>query len=163
MNTLQLQDWLQREVITRRVYGRVCALNQLPFNIQRRPSVYIVNSQPSSKPGRHWFVLYFPRVGPSEFFDSLGRRPGYYSWRLERYLKNHGGYFIYNAQRYQQVGTTTCGQFCLYFTYQRCLGRGMRDIIGDFDVNDLNYNEAIVNTWIMQLVVEKHMDSLALE
>lgn len=163
MNTLQLQDWLQREIVPRRVHGRVCALNQLPHRIHHRPAVYIVNSQPSSKPGRHWFVLYFPRVGPAEFFDSLGRKPGYYSWRLERYLNNHGGCYIFNTRRVQQVGTTTCGQYCMYYIYQRCQGRCLSDIIHDFHVKDLNHNEDVVKSLIMHHRLETDMDHLVLE
>lgn len=163
MNSLQLQDWLQREIISQGVHGRVVALNQLPFQIQHRPAVYIVNSQPNSKPGKHWFVIYFPRVGPAEFFDSLGHGPGYYSWRLNRYLQKHGVYYMRNPSRVQQVGTKNCGQYCIYYIYQRCLGRCMKDIMSDFDMKDLNYNEDVIQRFCVQWSLEEEMDQLVLE
>ena len=105
----------------------------------------IVNTKESCNPGQHWLAIYFPRVGPCEFFDSLGHKPLYYSWRLERYLKKHGGYYIRNKLRYQQPGTKTCGEFCCYYLRQRCRGRKMRDILNDFDDTNLSFNEDLVS------------------
>jgi len=65
--------------------GGVCALDQLPRKIIRRPKMYIVDTQERYRPGKHWLVLYLPKVGPSEFFDSAGHGHRYYSWRFERF------------------------------------------------------------------------------
>ena len=105
MNTLELQNLLMSNPLTD--MGKVCALNQLPENITERPALYIVNSRMSDQPGKHWLALYYPNEGPVEFFDSLGRQPNYYHWRLERYLNAHG--YISNQHRFQQAGTSTCG------------------------------------------------------
>ena len=163
MNTLELQHILSRDPITQPYMGRVCALDQLPRKITHRPTFYIINSQPSHKPGKHWLVLYFPRIGSVEFFDSLGHGPNYYSWRLERYLKTQGGYCIYNKRRYQQVGTKTCGQFCCYYVHQRCMDRPMRDILKDFDEQRLNYNEEMVTEFMTDQYLVEDMDHLNLD
>ena len=144
MDTLELQQALMNDPITHLQTGGVCAVDQLPHIVQQRPTLYIVNSQESHRPGQHWLALYFPKVGPAECFDSLGHTPHYYHWRLARFLKTQGGYYICNQTRVQQPGTKTCGQFCIYFLQQRCTGRTMRQILGDFDETNLNYNEDLV-------------------
>ena len=157
MNTTELHQLLTQEPITQPYIGDVCALDQLPRKVTRRPKLYIVNSQPKHRPGKHWLVLYFPRVGPAEFFDSLGHGPRYYSWRLERYLKKQGGYYIRNQRRVQQVGTKACGHFCYYYAYQRCVGRSMRQILRDFHHTRLTINEKLVT----EFAEDKEMNDLA--
>ena len=162
MNTLQLQHTLTTNTMTRTQLGRVCALDQLPTVIRHKPKLYIVNSQPRHRPGRHWLALYFPKVGYAEFFDSLGHEPSYYHWRLERYLKRQGDTYKRNESRYQQVGTNTCGQFCLYYAYQRCSGRSMTDIELDFKKEDLDYNEELVREFSANWTLERDLESLTL-
>ena len=156
MNTLQLHQILTQEPVTQPYVGGVCALDQLPKKVKHRPKLYIVNSQPKHRPGKHWLVLYYPRVGPAEFFDSVGHGPGYYSWRLARYLKKQGGYYIHNRRRVQQAGTKSCGHFCLYYAYQRCSGRSMTQILRDFNHKRLDVNEKLVT----EFVDDKDMNDL---
>ena len=144
MNTLELQQVLMNNQSTQLQTGSVCAMDQLPNTVQQRPKLYIVNSQESHRQGQHWLALYFPKVGPAECFDSLGHTPQYYHWRLARFLKTQGGYYICNRRRVQQPGTKTCGQFCVYYLQHRCNGRTMHQILGDFDETNLDYNENLV-------------------
>jgi len=163
MNTLELQQILTRDPMTRPHLGRVCALDQLPRKVTHRPKLYIINSQPRHKPGKHWLALYFPKVGPAEFFDSLGHGPRYYSWGLERYLKKQGGYYVRNTRRYQQVGTKTCGLFCYYYAQQRCTGRPMSQIVKDFHDQKLNCNETLVTEFVPESVIVDLMGDLNLD
>ena len=163
MNTTELHQLLTRDPVTGPHLGRVCALDQLPKKVTHRPKLYIVNSQPGHKPGKHWFALYFPKVGPAEFFDSLGHGPRYYSWGLERYLKKQGGYYIRNQRRYQQVGTKTCGEFCYYYAYHRCTGQSMTQIVMDFHERHLNNNETRVTEFVTDQILLDEVDRLSLD
>jgi hypothetical protein len=49
-----------------------------------------VNTDPYSLPGSHWTVFHFPRLGPSEFFDSMSERAKTYNSRFEYVLANNG-------------------------------------------------------------------------
>ena len=138
MNTIALQGLLMSDPKTER--GHVCALNELPTRITEVPALYIVNSQPRTKRGQHWLALYIPENGPIEFFDSLERHPSYYQLDVMN--------FITNEHRYQQVGTRSCGHYFYYYLYQRCTGRSMRDILKDFDVEDLDKNETLVTDFV---------------
>ena len=161
MNTIELHQRLSGDPMICPYF--MCALDQLPRKVTHRPKLYIINSQPGHKPGKHWLTLYFPKLGPAEFFDSLGRGPRYYSWRLERYLKKQGGYYIRNKRRYQQVGTTTCGQFCYYYAHYRCMGRPMKDILNDFDPCRLNINETLVTNFDKEENLLDDMEHLSLD
>lgn len=123
-------------------FGGVRPADKLPSKIKRRPRAYIVNTDKSHQPGRHWVAFYFPSRGPAEFFDSMGRPPDFYHKRFKNVLLNN---YIYNDKRLQQYGTRTCGHFCLYYVILRCRGWSMRRIVNTFDFVNLNYNERIVN------------------
>ena len=163
MNTIELHQLLIRNPTTRPHLGRVCALDQLPKKVTHRPKLYIVNSQPGHRPGKHWLALYFPKVGPAEFFDSLGHGPRYYSRGLELYLKKQGGYYVRNKRRYQQAGTGTCGQFCYYYVYNRCMGRPMSHTLSDFDHRRLNTNETLVTEFAPEEDLVDLMDHMTLD
>ena len=74
MDSLTLHSALLSDPATRRLFGKVCAANELPEQIEQRPALYIVNTDPAPSPGRHWIVMYFGN-GPGEYFDSLADEP----------------------------------------------------------------------------------------
>ena len=83
MNTLEISETLAGV----KLFGGVFAKDRLPLVVEKKPTFYIVNTDPISKPGRHWIAIY---VGDEvEFFDSLGRKPDYYDERLEYFLINN--------------------------------------------------------------------------
>ena len=137
MRTEQLQAYMLRDPYIRRYYGGVVALDQLPLIITK-PSIYIVNSDPANKPGRHWFALFFTTV--NEHFDSAGFYP---NPTLEAKLIAHGPKFQYNDRRVQAFHSETCGLFCLFYCYFRCRGYSFRKIMKMFSDN-LQLNEHIV-------------------
>ena len=126
-----------RDPYIRQYFGGVVALNQLP-TIITKPSIYIVNSDPISLPGRHWLAVYFTQV--NEHFDSAGFYP---NKTLENELIAHGPQFQYNDARVQAFHSDTCGQFCLFYCYFRCRGYTFREVMNMFSDN-LLVNEHIV-------------------
>ena len=141
MNSLQL-TYRMRLV---KHFGGVVSADKLPYTIKRRPTAYIVNTDESKQPGRHWVVFYFPSRGPVEFFDSMGRPPDYYYRRFKRVLLNNGRHFMYNDKRLQQQGTVTCGQYCIFYIVHRSRGWSMKRIVHTFDFVNLDYNEQLLN------------------
>lgn len=135
MNTWELQNVMLRDPAVLRQFGDVCAADELPSNISKRPSVYIVNSDRKGRPGRHWMAFYFPKKGPSEFFDPLGRAPTYYNRTFKKVLLRNGPRYVYNRFRVQPYNTDTCGPFCLYFVTRRCRGWSMTRIVRECKLN----------------------------
>ena len=68
MNTLQIKRLLKKDLKSKTIFKKVCALNQLEK--PTFPSAYVINSNPSSEPGEHWVAVYFDKCGRREYFDS---------------------------------------------------------------------------------------------
>ena len=74
MKTLDVEERMMSDEMTRMIAGGVYAADQLPRTIPYRPSLYIANTDPHFRPGRHWVVIYFGEE-PIEYFDPLGKEP----------------------------------------------------------------------------------------
>ena len=146
MDSLTLHSALLSDPATRRLFGKVCAANELPEQIEQRPALYIVNTDPAPLPGRHWIVMYFGN-GPGEYFDSLADEP---QREFETFLSknSHSGYLV-NTRRVQSYESNTCGYFCLYFAYFRSRDIPMDMIVQSFS-SDYAYND-----WMVKGLVSK--------
>ena len=54
------------------VFAKDTLPNKLP---PHRPLLLICNTDPKTRPGRHWVAMYFDTNGKSEYFDSFGQYP----------------------------------------------------------------------------------------
>ena len=140
---------MRRDPRIRRHLGNVCAADELPMTITYRPRTYIVNTDERYQPGSHWVVFYFPRRGPTEFFDSNGYPPEHYHKRFKKVLLKNGRYYIYNKHKVQAPGTMTCGQFCLFYSYYRCRGYTIKDIVNL--LKDPIMNDRIVTRFVHRM------------
>ena len=59
MKTLDVEESLMSDEMTRMIAGGVYAADRLPRTIPDRPLLYIANTDPHFKPGCHWVVIYF--------------------------------------------------------------------------------------------------------
>ena len=137
MKTEELEAYMLNDPYIRKYYGGVLPLDQIP-RVIRKPSIFIVNNDPSTLPGRHWLAVFFTSV--NEHFDSAGFYP---NKTLEAELVSHGPKFKYNNNRVQAYNSDTCGLYCLFFCYFRCRGYTFQDVINMFSSN-LHLNEHIV-------------------
>lgn len=144
MNSLQILEVLNKYEIMQNVPHFILSSDQLD-GICFRPSVYIVNIEPSFKLGSHWIAIVIPYKGNAEFFDSLGKPPWFYGTKFVNFLINNGPNYVYNSKRIQQSGTDTCGLYCLYFILRRCLGRTYQEILEPFKDN-LSCNEYFIKS-----------------
>ena len=145
MNTLELWDALSKNPVTTNDFGGVFPSDLLPKIPEQK--YYIVNDQAAGQMGNHWICMSF--VECPEFFDSLGYSPSHYSNTLfEEYLIVNGPQYKYNSKRLQNFGSDTCGLFCLYYIYFKCMGYSLSDIVNSFS-NNLRYNDNIVTSFIL--------------
>lgn len=128
-----------------------------------KPFSFIVNTDPSNKPGRHWIAIYIdPKNEKSlEIFDSFGEDPSEdktYQDYLLTGLKNlidklHLPYMLkmrMNMIQQQPIFdkegkySTTCGYYAMKFILDRISGKSFIDASGlDYinDIIDLKSNE----------------------
>lgn len=139
MDALTLFTMLKVNPSTETAFDTVLAADQL---CRVKPDkFYIINTAKADKSGQHWIAVFTGKT--PEFFDSLGHPPDYYRQDFESLMIIHGPAYRYNTLPVQANGTSTCGQFCLYYIYQRCAGLAFQDIINHFS-RDLNSNEAFI-------------------
>lgn len=140
METQQLEKAIKHDsCLSTLGHSGVLAADEL--SLIKRPGAYIVNTDPSHMPGQHWIAIYVPDQGPLEIFDPLGFHPNHYTF-LKMYLK--GKKIKYNVKRWQQAGTSTCGQFCIFYLYHKCRGWTLSHILDYYWNSDLNQNERLV-------------------
>ena len=109
MNNIELEELLKGHPV------KVTCVDELPVAIGRRPRTYVVNTDPCSVPGSHWIVFHFPRLGPPEFFNSMGERAKTYNSRFEYVLIANGPRYLYTPDRIQPKDSDTCGAYCIHF------------------------------------------------
>jgi len=109
----------------------VCAKDILPRVTY--PSAYVLNSQPSSKPGEHWLGVYLDKNGKGEYFDSYGLPPDMFGFA--DFMNAKSTSCIYNEKTLQSLFSKVCGHYCVYFILFRCRGLTMRDIASHFSSN----------------------------
>ena len=97
-------------------------------DIEVRPELIICNTDPSTKPGKHWVLFYFDRDNV-EFFDSLGKGIANYGNEFLTFVKRFATTVSENKVRVQAPNTDTCGHYCLYYSYFRCKGKSMKSIL----------------------------------
>ena len=92
--------------------------------------------------GQHWYAIYRHDKNIYECFDSLGIDEAKKKFLKENF-KNHGiKELFYNTSQLQHLETTTCGEFTLYYLFQRLHNQDL-----DFDtlINDCFSLEPISN------------------
>ena len=120
MNSEEIQRALRRV----RDFDGVFAADALPDE----PHLLVVNTDPASRPGRHWVCICVEnRRG--EYFDSFGRPP---TTDFERYMDLHRSSWIFNRRQLQSVISRFCGHYCIYYCVLRSRGVDMPKIVSSF-------------------------------
>ena len=104
---------------------------------------------PSYKPGVHWVAVYIDRKGHPEYFDSFGRpRPR----EIKDFLFTCAESWNYNDVPVQELYSTTCGQFVVFYIYQRCSGLTLKSILRKY----FNSQAKIMNDVLVRDFVKMH-------
>ena len=143
MYTNELNKYLEMDQVMSQQNGGVFALDELPLFVEKKPCTYVINSQNSTNFNYgHWLCIYCDGH-KFDFFDSFGKHPDYYSRSLTDFMMRNGnGDFQVNNKRLQAESSAVCGHYCIYFSYFRCRGKLMNDIVEEVfnyntDLNDL--------------------------
>ena len=144
MNMLQIECLLKKDLKSKVIFKKVCALDQLEK--PTFPSAYVINSDPSSEPGEHWVAVYFDKCGRGEYFDSYGLPPTLVGF--ESYMDAYSlSGWIYNRKTLQAYFSSFCGHYCVYFILFRCRSVPLDVIVSDFTSN-LTENDRFISRFI---------------
>ena len=119
-------------------FGGIYAKDQLKPDMIKRKHFYIINLDDSIGNGTHWTAFYVDNYR-IEYFDSYGVKP------IEIICRNYE--FIYNSGQIQSYESKACGYYCLYFIYHRSDDYNFYEIIKQFSLVDLNYNQNLIKNF----------------
>ena len=123
-------------------FGGIFASDELPNYIPNKPVYIIVNTDPASKPGKHWLALYIDGIC-NELYDSLGKDASSYNKHIEYFMIIQSPKYKYNSQRLQNFGSDVCGNYCIQYIILREMGYSINEIVRDFSENLVNNDEIV--------------------
>ncbi len=98
MNSLQILNILKSDPFTKTVFTNVLPSDRLPHEIQKKPRGFVLNTDPSNRPGTHWVAMYLTAEGKGKFWDSYGEAPGFYSQNFTQFLNKNCSTFTWNER-----------------------------------------------------------------
>lgn len=142
MDTIQIEKLMRTNILTKKKFLGVFAIDKLPMKKLKRPCSIICNTDPSFKSGKHWIAFFLPKFGKIEYFDSFGLRP--MNQEIYKFISMNGNEYKYNSKQIQSNKSKTCGKFCIMFLLFRSKNLKYIDFINLF-INDKKYNEKYIN------------------
>ena len=144
MNSLQLQQILSNDPFIKKSFDGVYACDELSsITVNSYPKSYIVNTDPKDLPGAHWIAIYFTDELNAEFFDSYGLHPSNYNNQFIRFIERNSVHWIHNKKQLQSLFSTVCGQYCVYYLYNRCRMIPMYSIVNRFELDKLRNDQLV--------------------
>lgn len=130
--------------------------NNIPKNIKLY-NFCIVNNRPIEEEGEHWLCLYRDSKVTLECFDSLGIDSSKKEFLQKTFEHSRIKQIDFNTSAVQRHDTTTCGQFTLYFLFQRMLNQDIpyNLLLDEIFTDNLNDNEARVLKFFEEVVLDK--------
>ena len=117
MNSRQLRWILSGDKLTKLSFRGVYAIDEMKLiKTVSYPSSFVINFNPSYKPGSHWVAVYFDKNGVGEYFNSFARYPPH---EVEHFLCFNTKRCQYNRMQVQELYTTMCGQSAVFYIYHK--------------------------------------------
>jgi hypothetical protein len=128
MNSKQLFQALSGNKKTEKCFDGIYSKDNLE-DIVQKPCVIVCNTDPSSKPGKHWLLFYFEKDSV-DFFDSLGKELTSYGKPFVNFVKRFSDKMNTSQVRTQPLNSDYCGQYCLFYALQKIVfKKSMEEIL----------------------------------
>ena len=110
-------------------------------------ALFIYNLEPSYMDGSHWVATYV-KDNVINYFDSFGMPP---FQEIVNHAKGKILTLLHQNNQIQNIKTTTCGYFCLYFLNEMNKGRLYYDLLEVFDIHDTMNNERFIEQYVKNI------------
>ena len=117
----------------------------LPHN--HKQVLFIYNLEPSYMSGSHWVATYV-KNGIINYFDSFGMPP---FQEIVNHAKRKNMTLLHQSDQIQNLLTTTCGYFCLYFLNEMSKGRSYYDLLKVFNIHNTMKNEKYIENYFKNM------------
>ena len=118
---------------------------RVPHN--HKQALFIYNLEPSYMNGSHWVATYV-KDNIINYFDSFGMPP---FEELVNHAKRKNLTLLHQNNQIQNIKTTTCGYFCLYFLNEMNKGNSYYDLLKVFDINNTMKNERFIKYYFKNI------------
>ena len=108
-----------------------------------KQALFIYNLEPSYMSGSHWVATYV-KNGIINYFDSFGMPP---FQEIVNHAKRTNMTLVHQSDQIQNLLTTTCGYFCLYFLNEMNKGRSYYDSLKVFNSHNTMENEKYIENY----------------
>ena len=110
-------------------------------------ALFIYNLEPSYMSGSHWVATYV-KNGIINYFDSFGMPP---FQEIVNHAKRKNITLLHQSDQIQNLLTTTCGYFCLYFLNETSKGRSYYDLLKVFNIHNTMKNEKYIENYFKNM------------
>ena len=110
---------------------------------KHKSAIFIYNLEPSYMSGSHWEATYVKNK-MINYFDSFGMPP--FQEIVDHAKKQNLG-LLHQSDQLQNINTTTCGYFCLYFLNEINKGNSYFNLLKVFDTHDTLKNEWFIEQY----------------
>ena len=150
MNSKEIAAVLLKDIHSRRVFKGVYPRNRLPFHVYTgRPCAFVINTDVASGPGKHWVAVWFNGKGGAEYFDSFGLPPS--SSDIKQFIVTNSFTYFYNHRLLQDLTSSMCGYYVLYFVMKKSRGASMSRLLAPFHPHKLQTNDQRVGSLVHRL------------
>ena len=139
MSNFDLLDWCKYLNIP--INNVLSREESSPHNHKQALSIY--NLEPSYMSGSHWVATYV-KNGIINYFDSFGMPP---FQEIVNHAKRKNMTLLHQSDQIQNLMTTTCGYFCLYFLNEMSKGRSYYDLLKVFNSHNTMENEKYIENY----------------
>ena len=141
MSNFDLIEWCQHLGIPIDKGGVLSRDQTVPHN--HKMAFFVYNLEPSYMSGSHW-VATFVKNRVINYFDSFGMPP---FQEIVNHAKKKNLTLIHQSNQLQNLGSTTCGYFCLYFLNEMNKGNTYYKLWKAFNVKDTMKNEKFIEKY----------------
>ena len=111
MNGLEILTTIVNDKVACKYLGGLMSIDRLHFKPKSR-IFYICNTDIYENNGKHWIVMYYIN-NTFEYFDPLGEKP---SIPFLNFMTKFTNKIILNTKQVQPLYSSTCGEYCIYFS-----------------------------------------------
>ena len=145
MNSLEIKKIIEKDDFAKEIFLGVYAIDNLP-EIKTYPSGLIFNNQSIKEEGEHWLAIYFIDKNRCEFFDSFGRSPKKFE-NVYSFIHKFSNICMTNKFVIQNLNSSYCGLYCIYFLMLESRGLRMKDIQKLFSSKS-SFNDYLISNLI---------------
>lgn len=149
MDTRSIWSLALQDPVIKHNFGGVFPSDNLP-KYKKQFNSYIINLDPSNKPGSHWIAVYFGK-NICYYFCSYGTDP---NENILKFIRHNAKYIEWNKSLFQSLYSTTCGLFCIYFLHKINNSEKL-----NLNPRNTTYNENIIKNYFHKNYIFRNNDS----